>query len=138
MQKKIVIDTNIYIEIFNSAQYERLRNPFQYIVFLAYPVLHELWMGARGRQEIRHLAAFQDRFVKLKRLIVPSENSLILIGHACHQLRKSGKLDPVYPKHYNDITIAVLARQVGATVMTNNIADFKAIKKTVDFQFERP
>jgi len=138
VQKKIVIDTNIYIEIFNSGQYERLRNPFQYIVFLAYPVLHELWMGARGKREIKHLAAFQDRFVRLKRLIVPIENSLTLIGHACHQLRSSGKLDHVYPKHYNDITIAVLARQVGATVLTNNIADFKAIRKTIDFQFEKP
>ena len=133
-----MIDTNIYIEIFNSGQYERLRNPFQYIVFLAYPVLHELWMGARGKREIKHLAAFQDRFVRLKRLIVPIENSLTLIGHACHQLRSSGKLDHVYPKHYNDITIAVLARQVGATVLTNNIADFKAIRKTIDFQFEKP
>ncbi len=138
MQKKIIIDTNIYIEIFNSGQYERLRNPFQYVVFLAYPVLHELWMGARGKREIKHLAAFQDRFVRLKRLIIPTENSLILIGQACHQLRSSGKLDPVYPKHYNDITIAVLARQVGATVLTNNIVDFEAIVKTFDFQFEKP
>lgn len=138
MQKKVVIDTNTYIGIFNSAQYGHLRNPLQYIVFLAYPVLHELWMGARGKREIKHLSAFQERFVRLKRLIVPSENSLILIGRACRQLRKSGRLDPVYPRHYNDITIAVLARQVGATVLTNNIADFKAIQKSVDFQFERP
>ena len=138
MQKKIIIDTNIYIEIFNSGQYERLRNPFQYVVFLAYPVLHELWMGARGKQEIKHLAAFQDRFVKLKRLIIPTDQSLILIGHACRQLRSLGKLDPVYPKHYNDITISVLARQVGATLLTNNIVDFEAIRKTVDFQFEKP
>lgn len=138
MKKKIIIDTNIYIEIFNSGQYERLQNPFQYVVFLAYPVLHELWMGARGKREIKHLAAFQDRFVKLKRLIIPTDKSLILIGHACRQLRSSRKLDPVYPKHYNDITISVLARQVGATVLTNNIVDFEAIRKTVDFQFEKP
>ena len=138
MKKKIIIDTNIYIAIFNSGQYERLQNPFQYVVFLAYPVLHELWMGARGKQEAKHLAAFQDRFVKLKRLIIPTDQSLILIGHACRQLRNLGKLDPVYPKHYNDITISVLARQVGATVLTNNIVDFEAIKKTVDFQFEKP
>lgn len=138
MQEKIIVDTNIYIEIFNSGLYEPLRNPFQYVVFLAYPVLHELWMGARGKQEIKHLAAFQHRFVSLKRLIIPTENSLTLIGHACHQLRSSGELDPVYPKHYNDITIAVLARQVGATVLTNNIKDFEAIKNTVDFRFKRP
>ena len=138
MQKKIITDTNIYIEVFNSGRYERLRNPFQYTVFLAYPVLHELWMGARGRMEIKHLAAFQDRFARLNRLIVPTENSLILIGHTCHRLRISGKLDPVYPKHYNDITIAILARQIGATVLTNNIRDFEVIKKTIDFQFEKP
>ena len=138
MQKKIVIDTNIYIGIFNSGEYARLRNPFQYIVFLAYPVLHELWMGARGKREIKHIAAFQDRFVRLKRLIVPTEKSLTLIGRTCHQLIRSGKLDPVHPKHYNDISIAVLARQIGATVLTNNIADFETIKNTIDFQFEQP
>ena len=138
MQKKIVIDTSIYIEIFNSGQYERLKNPFQYVVFLAYPVLHELWMGAKGKREVKHLAAFQDRFVRLKRLIIPTETSLTSVGHACHQLRSSGKLDPVHPKHYNDITIAVLARQVGATVLTNNVVDFQVIKKAVDFQFEKP
>ena len=138
MQQKIIIDTNIYIEIFNSGLNERLRNPFQYVVFLAYPVLHELWMGARGTREVRHLTAFQDRFVRLKRLIVPTSASLALIGHACHQLRNSGRLDPVYPKHYNDITIAVLARQVGAIVLTNNIKDFEGIKNTIDFRFKKP
>jgi len=119
-----------------------LANPIfdgtRHVVFLAYPVLHELWMGASEKQEIKHLAAFQERFVKLKRLIIPTDKSLILIGHACRQLRSLGKLDPVYPKHYNDITISVLARQVGATVLTNNIIDFEAIQKTVDFQFEKP
>lgn len=138
MQKKIIIDTSIYIDIFNSGLHEVLRNPFKYIVFLAYPVLHELWMGAKGKKEIKHLAAFQERFIRLKRLIIPAENSLATIGHVCHQLRISGKLDPVYPKHYNDISIAVLARQVGATVMTNNIVDFKTISNIIDFHFEKP
>ena len=39
MQQKIIIDTNIYIDIFNSGHHQNLRNPFQYIVFLAHPVL---------------------------------------------------------------------------------------------------
>jgi predicted nucleic acid-binding protein len=138
VQEKIIVDTNIYIEIFNSGLYEPLRNPFRYVAFLAYPVLHELWMGARGGREVKHLTAFQARFARLKRLIIPTAASLALIGHACHQLRDSGKLDPVHPKHYNDITIAVLARQVGATVLTNNIKDFETIKNAVDFRFKRP
>jgi len=115
-----------------------LRDPFQYVVFLAYPVLHELWMGAKGNQEVKHLAAFQNRFISLKRLIVPTVASLVLIGHTCRQLRRSGKLDPVHPKHYNDITIAAQARQIGATVFTNNVEDFKFIKKFINFKFERP
>jgi predicted nucleic acid-binding protein len=138
LQQKIIIDTNIYIEIFNSSLHENLRNPLQYIFFLAHPVLHELWMGAKGKQEIRHLNAFQNEFIKLKRLIVPTVTTLILIGRACHQLRSSGQLNPVYPKHYNDITIAALARQIGATVITHNIEDFNVIQSVIDFSFEGP
>ena len=125
MQQKIIIDTNIYIDIFNTGLHQNLRNPFQYIVFLAHPVLHELWMGAKGKKEIKYLTTFQNEFFKLKRLIVPTVTTLILIGKACYQLRTSGKLDPVHPKHYNDISIAALARQIGATVITHNIQNFK-------------
>ena len=138
MQQKIIIDTNIYIDIFNSGLHEILRNPFRYVVFLAYPVLHELWMGAKGKKEVKHLVTVQNEFIKLKRFIVPSVATLVLIGQACHKLRSSGKLDPVHPKHYMDITIAVLARQIGATVITNNIQDFKIIQNVIDFDFERP
>lgn len=138
MQKKIVIDTNIYIDIFNSGLHQNLRNPFQFITFLAYPVLHELWMGAKGKREIDHLTAFQNGFIKLRRLIVPTISALVTIGQVCHRLRKSGSLDSVHPKHYNDISIAVLARQIGATVITKNIDDFKIIQGAVNFGFEKP
>lgn len=138
MQQKIILNTNIYIDIFNSGLHRDIHNPFKYIYFLAYPVLHELWMGAKGKQEGKHLIAFQNEFVRLKRLIVPTVNTLISIGQACHKLRTSGKLDPVHPKHYNDISIAVLARQVGATVITKNIQDFESIQHVIDFDFEVP
>ncbi len=138
MQKKIVIDTNVYIDIFNSGLHEHLRNPFRYVVFLAYPVLHELWMGASGKKEVRHLLAFQDQFVRLNRLILPTSATLTGMGQACHALRRTGKLDPSHPKHYNDITIASLARQVGATVMTKNKRDFKTIQGVVTFSFQEP
>lgn len=138
MQKKIIIDTNVYIEIFNAGANEGLNKPFQYIVFLAYPVLHELWMGAAGKKEIRYLSSFQDRFARLKRLIVPSETSLIMLGEICHCLRSTGKLDPVYPKHYNDITIAILGRQIGATIISKNVKIFRTIQKVLDFDFEKP
>jgi len=138
LQKKIIIDTNIYINIFNSGLHKNLHNPFKYIVFLAPPVLHELWMGVKEKQETKHLTAIQNEFVKLKRLIVPTVSTLILIGQACHRLRNLGKLDPVYPKSYNDISIGALARQIGATVITHNTRDFIAIQSAIDFDFEGP
>jgi len=138
LQKKIIIDTNIYIDIFNAGLHFNLRNPFQYIVFLAYPVLHELWMGTKGKREVDHLTAFQNEFIKLKRLIIPTTSTLVSIGQVCHHLRVTGRLDPVYPKHYNDISIAVLARQIGATLVTKNSNDFKVIQSALDFVFEKP
>ena len=78
------------------------------------------------------------RFEKLKRLLVPTPSTLISVGRACHRLRSSGKLDPVHPKHYNEISIASLARQIGATVITHNTRDFSTIQSVMDFEVELP
>lgn len=76
--------------------------------------------------------------MRLKRLILPSYSTLTTIGPLCRRLRKKGKLDPAHPKHYNDMSIALLARQIGATVITKNVDDFRAIQATVDFTFRTP
>lgn len=137
MQKKIIIDSCVYIELFNLGMHKGIINPFQNITYLAYPVLHELWMGLKGRAEIRALTQWRDRFIRLKRFIVPSVSTLSLIGEVCLDMRIAGKLDPVQPKHYNDICIAALAYQIGAVVLTKNTKDFKLIQKIVDFRLEK-
>ena len=136
MQKKIIIDTGVYIDLFNRGLSKEIINPFQHITYLAYPVLHELWMGLQGRQEIRLLTAWRDRFIQLQRIIVPTVASIVLIGEACLQLKIAGKLDPVQPKHYNDVAISAAARQIGATVITKNKKDFQIIQSVIDFDVE--
>ena len=136
MQKKIIIDTGVYIDLFNRGLNKEIIDPFQHITYLAYPVLHELWMGLQSRQEIRLLTAWRDRFIQLQRIIVPTVASLVLIGEACLQLKKAGKLDPTHPKHYNDVAISAMAHQIGATVMTKNAKDFQTIHSVIDFDFE--
>ncbi len=136
MQKNIIIDTGVYIDLFNRGLRKEMINPFQYITYLAYPVLHELWMGLQGRQEIRRLAAWRDRFIQLQRIIIPTVASLVLIGDACLQLKNAGKLDPIHPKHYNDVAISAAARQIGATVITKNVKDFQIIQSVIDFDFQ--
>ena len=136
MQRKVIIDTSVYIELFNKGLHKDIINPFQHITYLAYPVLHELWMGLKGRQEVRLLTAWRDRFIRMQRFVVPNVATLVLIGEACLQIRLSGKLDPVHPKHYNDVSIAALARQIGAVVLTKNKMDFKLIQSVIDFEFD--
>ncbi|MCP4110475.1 MAG: hypothetical protein GY749_33965 [Desulfobacteraceae bacterium] len=62
MQEKVVFDTGIYIGIFNKGLYRKEIDGFSKVVYLVHPVLHELWMGARGKREIRHLIRFSNSF----------------------------------------------------------------------------
>ena len=135
MQEKVVFDTNIYIGIFNLSLFKDEINVLNKVMFLVHPVLHELWMSARGKNEIRHLVKFGNRFVQLGRLVQPTPATQILIGRTCQKLRFAGKLDPKNPRGYSDVCIALLARQIGATVVTRDVDDFRKINKVIDFHF---
>ncbi len=135
MQEKVVYDTSVYIGVFNHGLFQEEIDGFNKIMYLVYPVLHELWIGAKGKNEVNHLIRFGAKFIELGRLVVPAASTQMQIGKVCQKLRLSGKLDPSCPRIYNDICIALLARQIGATVVTGNISDFKEIHKVVDFRF---
>ena len=135
MQEKVVFDTSGYIGVFNQGLFQDEIDGFHKVMYLVHPVLHELWIGAKGKKETDHLINFGTRFIKLGRLVVPSASTQVLIGQVCHKLRSSVKLEPEYPRIYNDVSIALLARQIGATVVTVNISDFEKIHRVVDFRF---
>ena len=135
MQEKVIFDTNIYVGIFNRGLYQKEIDGFNKVMYLAHPVLHELWMGAKGKAEIRHMISFGNRFIKLNRLIQPEPTTQILIGRTCQKLRSLGRLNPRQPRIYNDVCIALLAHQIGATVVTRDITDFEQIRQVIDFSF---
>jgi predicted nucleic acid-binding protein len=135
MQEKVVFDTRIYIGIFNRGLYADEINWFTKVTYLVHPVLHELWIGAKGKSEIRHLKRFGNTFVRLGRLVKPTSATQIKTGGVLQKLRSTGKLDPRNPGQYNDVCIALLARQIGATVVTRDINDFKRIQSVVDFRY---
>jgi predicted nucleic acid-binding protein len=138
MQEKVVFDTFIYIDLFNQEKYKNEFSGFEKIIYMAHPVLHELWMEAKGKKEINHLRSISKTFIKLKRLIKPYPKTQLLIGIACQKLYASGLLYPKNPRIYNDICIALLTRQIGATLITKNIRDFKVIQEIYDFKFRLP
>ena len=135
MQEKVVFDTNIYIGLFNQGWYQEEFDGMNKVMYLVHPVLHELWIRAKGSDEIRHLTHFGRKFIQLGRMVSPEPATQILIGQTCQKLRRSGKLNPAQPRIYNDICIALLARQIGATVVTRNIFDFEQIKMIIDIRF---
>jgi predicted nucleic acid-binding protein len=135
VQEKVIFDTSVYIGVFNHGLFQNEINGFNKIMYLVHPVLHELWIGAKGKKEVNHLIRFGAGFIKLGRLVVPAASTQVLIGKVCQKLRLSGKLDPSFPRIYNDISIALLARQIGATVVTRNISDFEKIYEVMDFRF---
>jgi predicted nucleic acid-binding protein len=135
VQEKVVFDTNIYIGISNHGLYQHEISGLNKVMYMAHPVLHELWIGAKGNAEIKHLTRLGSAFVKLGRLIQPDPATQILIGRVCHKLRFSGKLDPKNPRDYNDVCIALLARQIGATVITRNVEAFERINEAIDFNY---
>jgi predicted nucleic acid-binding protein len=135
MQEKVIFDTNIYIGIFNRGLYANEINWFNKVTYLVHPVLHELWMGAKGKSEIRHLIRFGNSFIKLGRLVQPEPATQIKIGRVCQKLKSTGTLDPRNPRQYIDVCIALLAGQIGATVVTLDISHFKRIQNVADFRF---
>jgi predicted nucleic acid-binding protein len=135
VQEKVVFDTNVYIGVFNKGLHKREIDGLKKVMYLAHPVLHELWIGAKSQREVRHLVKFGNTFIRLGRLIKPEPATQILIGKTCRKLRASGKLNPQHPRIYNDVCIALLSRQIGATLVTGDINDFEKIRKAIDFNF---
>ena len=80
MQEKVVFDTNIYIGIFNHGLYQHEISGLNKVMYMVHPVLHELWIGAKGNAEIKHLIRLGSTFVKLGRLVQPESSTQILIG----------------------------------------------------------
>jgi len=137
VQEKVVFGTSVYIGILNHGLFQDEINGFNKVMYLVHPVLHELWFRAKGKKEINHLINLGAMFIKLGRLVVPSASTQALIGQICQKLRSSGGLNPVYPRIYNDASIALLARQIGAAVVTVHISDFEKIHQVVDFRFRK-
>jgi predicted nucleic acid-binding protein len=110
MQEKVVFDTNIYIGIFNQNLYVNEIRGFNKVMYLVHPVLHELWVGAKGIREIRHLSLLGATFIRLGRLVAPTASTQVLIGKVCQKLRSTGRLDPKLPHIYSHVCIAALSR----------------------------
>ena len=141
MPAKYIFDTNIYIHCLQDRAFA-LRHADQYARFLPLTyfssvVAQELLVGCTDDLAVRRVQNFLLPFERVRRIVNPTyqnwkDAGLIVVKITLRQPNlKSKKIALV-----NDTLIALSCRDIGATVVTQNIEDFKSIRRFVSFRFQ--
>ena len=133
--RRVVIDTNLYIDWLNAGRREEVLFQRDAVKHLSAVVMLELYAGAfspRDRRVVRSVVAAFDR---AGRILVPSGAVYEDAGHVLRALQASrGYRVAGSPSLVNDVLIALSARSIGATVVTGNARDFVAIREVRPFK----
>jgi len=133
--RRLVIDTNLYIDWLNRGRHEEILFQRDSVKYMSAVVLMELRAGAFSPADRRVLARLQAAFERAGRLLAPTR---IVFAEAGDTLRKL-QADQGYnfaARHsiVNDVLIALSARSIGATVVTQNERDYRAIESVRPFR----
>lgn len=134
---KLLLDTSIYIPFINKGISTPILDagPERSLLFMCVVVLEELYAGAHDPASVKLLDKLYDVFVSANRLVVPDGQDWRKAGKIIAQLeRKYGFEEKYLARISHDILIALCARRIGATVVTNNAKDFLRIREYVDYK----
>jgi hypothetical protein len=134
---KLLLDTSVYIPFINKGISNPILNlgPDRSLLFMCAVVLEELYAGAHDPASVKLLDKLYDVFVSANRLVVPDGRDWQKAGKIIAQLeRKYGFEKKFLARISHDILIALCARRIGATVVTNNAKDFLRIREFVDYK----
>jgi len=140
-----LIDSNVYIHGFRDSafgeslrQFHRKQLPR---MVLSAIVVHELLVGAENAAKEKSLrrgliAPFRTR----QRLHVPARQTWEMAASIDLRLRKRADLaSKLQTRSFaNDMLIAASARELGATILTENSDDFSIIASVLDIRFITP
>jgi predicted nucleic acid-binding protein len=133
--RRVVIDTNLYIDWLNEGRHEEVLFQRDAVKYLSTVVVLELYAGAFSPRDRRVLRGIIAAFERADRLVVPSAAVWEDAGHVLRSLRASrGSVGAGYPSLVNDVLIALSARAIGAIVTTSNERDFAAIRRVRPFK----
>ena len=96
----------------------------------------ELRAGAFSRLDRRRLMGVESAFARAGRIVVPSRTVFAEAGEALSRLAKRGFAVGSTHSIVNDALIALSARSIGATVVTQNEKDYRTIESVAPFQLE--
>lgn len=132
--KKVIFDTNIFIDWINKGDFEDIIFETGSAKYLSSVVLMELLAGASNEDDRKLIKKLHNAHSKASRLITPVESNYVEAGLILFQLQAKKGYD--LKKSFslsNDVLIALTARNIGATLITQNRKDFQAIKEVKDF-----
>lgn len=133
--RRLIVDTNLYIDWLNAGTHEAILFQPDAVKFMSTVVMMELLAGAYSVHDRTRLHDLFSTFTKLGRIVTPSSTTYQEAGDVLrqlqtvhgYQLQKSRSLT-------NDVLIALSARTVGGTVVTQNKHDFLAIQSIRTFK----
>jgi predicted nucleic acid-binding protein len=109
-------------------------------------VIQELTAGAVDKSDVQRLEAMWRAHEKADTLLVPTGEDWWLAGKVLNSLlrglksKASGRAPRITKEEQQrilrDVLIARTARRAGATLVTDNIADFKKIKRFCDVRMQ--
>ena len=135
--KKIVLDTNVYIDWLNRGLHETVMLGPGLVRYLSAVVVMELRAGVSRRASRDAVDALTRGYRSAGRLVAPSSEVFERAGAVLRKLKLAGH-NVRDASLCNDVLIALTARSIGATVVTANAADFAAIRQVEPFAFELP
>jgi predicted nucleic acid-binding protein len=133
--RRVVIDTNIYIDWFNAGRHADVLFQRDAVKHLRAIVLMELRAGAFGVRDRRLVQRVESAFARAGRILLPSRRVFGDAGDVLRRLQaRRGFQLAASHSIVNDVLIALSARSIGATVVTQNGGDYRAIQAVSPFQ----
>lgn len=144
MPAKYVLDTNCYIDADRDAAFHAALEAFSYasapFLYLSAITAAELWMGvpAEARQVID--SGIVEPFRRRRRIVTPSAASWGALGTTLSWLHEHEGLSisTVKRSFIFDILIAHSCREIGATLVSSNLADLDRIAQVLAFDYAQP
>src|SRR5712692_5731665 len=141
----ILLDSNVYIRSFNDPAFGREFRRFHQAnlpqLVLSVVVLTELLVGADSPDRERALRrTIVEPFAARRRVHVPLRQIWETAARVDQRIRALGGVQAGLAQRsfFNDILIAASARDLGATIVTQKLADFGLIQRVLDIRFEAP
>ena len=145
MSRLYLLDSNVYIRAFRESAFGAELQDFHRRTLprlvLSAVVASELLVGAQRPDRERSLRrALIEPFHTRRRLVVPSWSTWQCVARVDQALRRRAANRSRLERRsfLHDLLIAATARELGATVITDNVADFTLISRQLDFGFVQP